>query len=315
MGKKILLTAVLALNVLLLAAAEVEFDGKSTIMIRGNHTLKSIAEALNNPELFSYDAAAKRAVTTKNIRLDGGLTMDGETLAIASNKQKLRFTLLPRKGVLLMKKSTICSADGSPYDIAALGKVVAEDSTFDKCSANSTCSFRLERLSDVVLKNCSFKGRYIYVTSPEAKLVIDGCDFTGCEQNFRLLKGVTINASDCKNITNCSLVPESLVLWRKSVMLTLLDKSGKPVAGAQIFLQSTNRNGVEAPFGPVVTDEKGQAVIKPVWIDTDAGGNSSFYRTAVRARINGENRLLIEKFRPKQSTLTLQETDKGFARK
>ena len=313
MKSKLILT-VLAFSALLLSAADVSFDGKKTIFIEGKQSLKSIAEALNNPALFSYDAAAKKAVTTQNLRLNGVLTMDGETLAIASNKQKLCFTILPRKGALLMKKSKICSADGSLYDIAALGKLVAEDSVFDKYGANSSLSFRLERLSDVVLKNCALSGRYVYVTTPAAKLVIEGCDFTGCEQNFRLLKDVTVEAVDCKNITNCSLVPGSLILWRKSVVLTLLDKSGKPISGAQIFLQSANRNGIEAAYGPVVTDAKGQAVVRPVWIDTDAGGNSSFYRTVMRARINGENHLLIEKFRPKQTALTLKQNDKGFAK-
>ena len=122
-------------------------------------TLKDIADAIKNPELFSYDAASKTAICHTDLNIKGGaeLIIDGQTLKMDSASDGQRVIRMNNGAALKMDNATITSTNdhyfqwaftddfhpdytwnpvsftGGAADFNFKGIFVARDSTIDNC--------------------------------------------------------------------------------------------------------------------------------------------------------------------------------------
>jgi hypothetical protein len=299
------------------ASGSVTCDGKSKINVYGiNNTLESIAKAVNDPSIFSYDSQKRKASCHFSIYLRGTLSIDKQTLEIVPRGKHSNMIVVVSKGKLYIKDSRICSPDNTKhtkYDIVSLGEIEAINSQFLNYGKSSSHSFALKKGSKTILKNCILSGRYIFVKSPEAKIHIEECDFSESIRNFRLAKNVkTIALIDCQpGAFPYSMPAGSRIFLKKNVEIKLSDKNQHPLSGVTINVVTQNRNGVKLTTKGM-TNKAGKCKLALAAIDYDYNAEHSFYRSNITAVLDSKSYSLKKKWRPKQKTLEFKKTDNSF---
>ncbi|MBQ9501906.1 MAG: hypothetical protein IJU70_07105 [Lentisphaeria bacterium] len=285
--------------------------GRRTVTVLGENTLRSIASAVGDPEVFRYDPGARRAVCGARLILRGKLVLENETLEMRMPGREGLIGIGAR-GALILKGSTLKAADNGKYDLVSSGVIRAENSVIVDYDANSSRSFRLEKNSSTILKDCRLRGRYIYIASPAVEFRAVRCDFADSPLSVRLREDVTAELIDCRNVADPVLARNSRLILRRRVTVKLLDGRGRGLSGAEIAVANYSRGGKKIPHAPVVTDHDGAGVITAADLDFDPGGGSNFYRLDLTAKIGGKAYALKKDWRPTGGILEFRLTDDGF---
>lgn len=294
-------------------------EKKDVIMIEGPlNTLSSVAEEINNPEIFSYDSQGKRAFCHEHIYLYGTLLIESETLEICKRKKadplvKGNIIYVYGAGKLILTNGVLCASEGLQYDIWSWGRIEAFNSRIENYGADSARCFRLAEGSETILKDTVLSGNYIFIASPEAKVRIERCDFSRSNYNLRLASNITVSLIDCKlgKFPAPSLVgTESRILIKKSVEITLMDERGSPMGETQIFAVSKDRNDVEFQES-AQTDKDGKCKIYPVIMDYYNSAHSLF-KSDIATRADSEIYHLKRNWRPDKQKLVFKKKGEAF---